>query len=493
MHAGEPEGSQGRGFNSPPVHLLQTQMALGKAYHNSGVVSRASWKEISPRSRKKNRRMHSYSEWSYYASLDEIYHAQWSSEASAKLLAFREAIDSVWPEGYPVKLIQVAGTSGKGSTCKFLQAGLSLYGRAGCYVKPHVFDYAERFTAEKGQVDHDEIVDVWRRDVKPICVDAARRGGAPLDHQETSILVALRVFERHRLRWAAVETGIGGRYDPVSALPMVVTVLTNVGRDHEDVLGSEHWQRALEKAGICRPGVPLVLGDNDPKTEEVVAAVCDDSGSPVVKTTAEDVRMLRRLTAKIPPGRTSLAGSEHQLWNAATAVKTIRLLVPSADLRKLARQFIETKYVGRFWKVAESVYADVAHNPSKTGALADEIEKRFPRRKKVFVVGISGQRSPTEVIGPLVGQARAVVVTAAGYKGQDPKKVFGRLQESFPSLEVRLIPDPRETLEVARNMAKEGEPVVYTGSTYMIDQALNPDERLRHINGTYGWRGVREK
>ncbi len=406
---------------------------------------------------------------------------------------FREAVDHFWPRGYPVKVIQVAGTSGKGSTCQFIQSGLQEYGRAGCYVKPHLFDYSERFVIGGKQVSHDEILSVWSEAVRPYCISNAVRGEAwEIDHPEASLLIAMSLFERHELEWAAIETGIGGRYDPVSTLDAVATVLTNVGRDHEDVLGSEHWQRSLEKSGICRRGVPLVVGDRDERTLEVVSHVARDVGAPMHIVTPRDASELREALASARTKESNLVlGSRHQLQNASVASVTIRLLVKDADARALAPRFMETKFVGRFWKVEEGVYADVAHNPSKTQALAEEAEQRFPRQKKVFVVGISGRRSPVDIVEPFEAQARAVVVTSAGYKGQDPNKVCVALRERYPSLPIHLEPDPRATLKVAKNLRRGRETIVFTGSTYMIDQALNPDDRLRHLNAVYGWRNAR--
>ncbi len=402
-------------------------------------------------------------------------------------------MDHFWPapNGYPVKLIQVAGTSGKGSTCQFIQAGLSPYGRTGCYVKPHVFDYAERFVVENRHAEHNEIMEVWNDEVRPYCVKVALRGTQwILDHHQASLLIALRIFERHRLEWAAVETGIGGRYDPVTSLPVVATVLTNVGKDHEDVLGSEHWQRALEKSGICRPGVPLILGDDDKRTLEVVAAACRDTGTPLHRVTPSDRRELTTIlrATKRAEGAGMVLGSPHQVQNAALAAKLIKTLVKRAQVRSVAKEFLKTRYVGRFWKVQEGVYADVAHNPSKTEALSQEIEGRFPGQKKVFVVGISGTRNAVEVIGPLVSQAKAIVVTSAGYKGQDPGAVYALLREKFPALPIHLAANPQATLEVAKNLRGGREVIIFTGSTYMVDQALNRDARLRHLNGAYGWR-----
>ena len=358
-------------------------------------------------------------------------------------------------------------------------------------MKPHVFDFAERFVLDKGPADHDEIVRVWEEDLRPYSVESAMRGDAwTLDHFEASLLIALKLFERHRLRWAVIETGMGGRYDPATALEVVATVVTNVGQDHEESLGAEHWQRAVEKAGICRPGVPLFSADQDDRTIGVLREVCRDVGAPYHLLAPKDTERMKRLVTERGKPNTPdrLLFSEHQMVNAALAARVVDFVVGGASLERLAEGFLAARYVGRFWKIEEGVYADVAHNSSKTEALANELRLRFPRAKKVFVVGISGPRDPIAVVGPLVSQAKALVVTSAGFKGQDPNKVYSRLRDAFPETPIHLAPNPATTLSVAKNVSGQSEVIVFTGSTYMIDQALNQDEHLRHLNASVGWR-----
>jgi hypothetical protein len=85
-------------------------------------------------------------------------------------------------------------------------------------------------------------------------------------------------------------------------------------------------------------------------------------------------------------------------------------------------------------------------------------------------------------------RAKAIVVTSAGFKGQDAGKVYSSLRKKYPALPIHLEANPRATAKVAKNLRGPGEVVVFTGSTYMIDQALNPDDRLRHLNMMQGWR-----
>jgi len=388
-----------------------------------------------------------------------------------------------------VKLVQVAGTSGKGSTSRFIQAGLSSYWKSGAYVKPHVFDFAERFIVNGKPASHSEIVRAWE-EVRPYAVESALKGEAwELDHFEASLLLALKIFERRSLRWAVVETGMGGRYDPVTALDVVATVVTNVGEDHEEALGAEHWQRALEKAGVCRPGIPLFSGDMDKRSDLVLRGICRDVGAPFQGLTPREIGEVRKMVASEERGgKDELLSSEHQVANAALAAIVVGFLVGGIDLRRLVRSFLAASYVGRFWKIERDVYADVAHNPSKTRALADELKGKFPGTKKVFVIGISGPRDPVAVMAPLIPQARAIVVTSAGFKGQDPDRVYVRLRDAFPKTPIHLAPSPLTTLSVAKKLRGQSEVIVFTGSTYMVDQALNKDEHLRHLNASVGWR-----
>ena len=390
----------------------------------------------------------------------------------------------------------MAGTSGKGSTSQFIQAGLSSYGKAGAYVKPHVFDFAERFMIEGKMAGHGEIASVWEEEVRPYCVESALKGEEwALDHFEASLLVALRLFESHKLDWAVIETGMGGRYDPATALDVVATVVTNVGQDHEEVLGAEHWQRALEKAGISRKGIPLFCADQDERSTGVLEEVCRDLGAPFHRVSTGEVERLKKLAAAGPNARSqsALLGSEHQLANAALAAKVVDFLVGGADLERLIRSFLAARYVGRFWKIEKGVYADVAHNPNKTKALAEQLKAQFPGTKKVLVVGISGPRDPMAVMSPLVHQAKAIIVTSAGFKGQDPNKVYARLRDAFPETPIHLAPNPATTLSVAKNLRGPSDVILFTGSTYMIDQALNQDEHLRHLNASVGWRESSKK
>ena len=218
----------------------------------------------------------------YYNTVDQIYHAEWAIQKLVRLELLRESIRTLWPKGHPTKLIHVAGTGGKGSTCRFLEMGFGTMGRSGAFMSPHLFDYRERFSIDGQFASQADINEVWQRRIQPHCVRMALHNPHHIHtFHEVSILIALALFELHDVQWAAIETGVGGRYDQTHALTVAATVLTNVGSDHAHLLGSMLWQRVLDKAGIARPGVPFFTTERNPQSLDIIRAVCDDVGAPL--------------------------------------------------------------------------------------------------------------------------------------------------------------------------------------------------------------------
>ena len=172
--------------------------------------------------------------------------------------------------------VHLAGTNGKGSTAAMVEAVLrAAGGRTGLYTSPHLVDFAERVRAGGRTIPHDAVVDLvaeLRAAVEP--------RGIALTHFEFSTLLALEWFARIGVELAVVEVGLGGRLDATNTVRPVVTAITSIAHDHEEWLGRELRQIAFEKAGIAKPGVPLVVGRVPAEADAVIAAHAADVGSP---------------------------------------------------------------------------------------------------------------------------------------------------------------------------------------------------------------------
>ncbi|MEZ4659876.1 MAG: hypothetical protein R2911_20165 [Caldilineaceae bacterium] len=431
-------------------------------------------------------------DFSYYNAIDQIYHAEWSIPKLARLELLRKSIRTMWPNGHPTKMIHVAGTGGKGSTCRFLELGLTTLGNAGAYFSPHLFEYRERFSINGEFASREDIIWAWEERVKPHILRLLLENP---HHQhtflESSILIALALYEKYEVAWAAIETHVGGRYDPTRGLDAAVTLLTNVGSDHAAMLGHELWQRALDKAGIARPGIPFFTSETKPEALTVVTDVCSHVGAPMHVVDAAQVaafaeRVVALCNEQIPDE--SLLSATYQKWNATLAMTALQQTFPNLDEAKVLKSFLNARLLGRFWKVEERVYADVAHNVEKLAALAGEIEVKFGRVGKILVLGASRQRVPIEIFPPLAKVAKAIVITGSSYKGQDPRKVREEIAPLIQNTPTLVIADPREALQTAKSMQAGDDIIILTGSTYMIEQVLNPDPYMRYINSTFGWR-----
>ncbi len=424
----------------------------------------------------------------YYNTVDQIFHADWTVAKLARIELLRRSIAALWPEGHPTRLVHVAGTSGKGSVCRLLEAGLGSAGRAGAYLSPHLFDYRDRFSIDEAPPGPGEVTAAWEQVVRPYCVAAAADGTVTHTFSEAGLLLALTLFERAGVEWAAVETGVGGRYDQSRALAVEATVVTNIGDDHADSLGTESWQRALDKAGIARTGVPMFTAEHDPEMLEWIAGVSEAAGAPLHRVGAADAAAIREALAarELKPG--ALLRAEVQEWNAALAMAVVGALLPGRSPAGLLDRMAAVEFTGRLTEVEDGVFADIAHNPDKLATLAGEVMRRFPDQGRILVVGLSRTREASGSLARLLPLAKRTIVTTPPYRGRPAAEVAAELAAVHPQARIEVHADPQAAMALARRARAPGDVIVVTGSTFVIDAALNPDPHLRHLNATMGWR-----
>ncbi|MFC1687344.1 bifunctional folylpolyglutamate synthase/dihydrofolate synthase [Patescibacteria group bacterium] len=425
----------------------------------------------------------------YYNAIDQIFHAEWTAKKLVRHKILADAIKKLWPHGHQTKLIQVAGTSGKGSVCKFIEKGFSLNSSSGSLTGPHLFDYRERFSINNQTVNREDIVHAWENTIRPLAVDIAHeRSEHALAFGEITLLIALLLFDKYQLEWGVIETGFGGRYDHATALQVVGTVLTNVGKDHERSLGKYSWQRALDKAGIVRQNIPLFTSVQETKLFSIINSICAHSHSPLFQSTTNDYNKIFNTLSKHKISDNVLLSAEHQLINAALAIQLIKYFNHDASDKKLIDSMITISMPGRLQKLNEGIYIDVAHNNDKISVLANEINKRFPDKKIVFLIGLSRNRSARDVLSPILPLADSLIITMPSQYGVSPNEIAQDLEEAGRTLPTEIIPDPQLAIQKLKSIKKPNEIGIITGSSFMIDEAVNPDEFVRYINATAGWR-----
>lgn len=391
----------------------------------------------------------------------------------------------------------VAGTNGKGSVAAMLHAitrasGLS----AGLYTSPHLVRPEERIRVDDAEI----AADAFRALVARLG-DAARRAleaGALPRHPsffEMMTAAGFLAFAERGVDLAVVETGLGGRLDATNVIVPRVSVITTIGLDHVKTLGGSREAIAREKAGIVKPGVPVVGGWIADRPRAVIDEAARAAGSPV-HWAAQELRVRRSgpdgFDLKTPERtyrglRCNLAGP-HQLRNAALAVRAAELLAGSGlalDPGAVAEGLRSVRWPGRFERLeapgwagagaAGSFRLDGAHNLDGTRALSrllEAIDREGPRPRRVLVFGVTEGRDAARLLAPLASSIDAVLVTRPGIvKAIDPAEVVACLQAGRVALPVELVPAPDEALARAARLAGEGGEVLVAGSLYLVGDA----------------------
>lgn len=403
----------------------------------------------------------------------------------------KRIFDHFWPHGHPSQLIQVTGTNGKGSVCRFLEKGLSLDAPAGSFTNPHLFDFRERFQVNGQIVSSQLLIDIWEEHLLPLSAQLSGEQGKHLTFSEICLFIALFIFEREDVKWGILETGVGGRYERLTTLDIVASIITNIGGDHPKTLGEFFWQKALDKGGICRDNIPLFTAAQDEEVLEFLRAICHHKNSQFFSYKAPEFQAFQSEVLKLQFSQDSALHDELQQWNALLALEVVQYLLPSLNSQAILEAFSQCKHRTYLNQIQKNVYLDIAHNPEKLQALLKEIQKRFREKVKIFMIGLSGNRSPVDMFEPLLNIADYVIMTSsAGFKEFPVEQLALQLTPLLKAKEIpyQIINDPSVAYERALDIKKSEDIVFITGSTYMIEQALNPDPYLKFYNANYGWR-----
>jgi dihydrofolate synthase/folylpolyglutamate synthase len=403
----------------------------------------------------------------------------------------RDFLDRALPGWRRIRVAHVAGTAGKGSTAWMLASMLSRHHTTGLVTSPHLFDLRERIRLGMRPISRRDLVRVFEGTVVPACERlVAEDDRFALRFPEVILATAFAHFLERGAEWAVIEVTIGGRLDQSNVVEPAVSIVTNVSRDHVEQLGPRIEDIARHKAGIAKPGVPLYTTETKGRVLAVIEEECRRVGAPLVRVTPEgggegegELAFRGRRWALGMRGR-------HQRLNAALAVAVAMDVagLPEADC---AAGLARARMPGRFDEVEPGVYADIAHNGAKMRALVNIAREALEGRRVVFVLGISEGKDPRAILNHVASLADGVVLTRARYRGLDPHRlmrVWARLGGEGGRTEV--VEGPRSALARARRLAGRRGAVIVTGSTFVVDEALNPDTWLMEANADYVPPGV---
>ncbi len=351
-------------------------------------------------------------------------------------------------------VFHIAGTNGKGSVCAYLesicrQAGL----RTGMFTSPHLISFAERIRVQGKPLSETYLA-------KEItAMRSLVKGWDP--HPtffELNTAMGQKCFRDLDVEVVILETGLGGRLDSTNAIESDVAVITPIGLDHQQLLGDTIELIAAEKAGIIKPGNPIVTGQQTPGAEAVLRTKAEELGSAY-----------HRVQSPLPAETTLGLFGPHQFWNAALAVKAIEvsgLPIPEDAIRS---GLAETQWPARFQELAGAqnpIIIDGAHNPPAAEVLVNAWRARFGEVKAALVFGAVKDKDVSgilQTLQPIIGQIIPTTTpTDRGLKAEELVEKVG-LRGVAPE------PDIAQALAAAQ---ATGLPVLVAGSIFLAGSAL---------------------
>ncbi|WP_372666629.1 bifunctional tetrahydrofolate synthase/dihydrofolate synthase [Amycolatopsis kentuckyensis] len=372
-------------------------------------------------------------------------------EARRELLAVEAELNQRWPEtkiepsltrisaltqllgepnkGYPV--LHVAGTNGKGSTARMIDALLTRMGlRVGRYTSPHLQLVTERIALDGQPISAARYAELWH-DIAPYVsmVDGAAADGVAMSKFEILTGMAFAAFADAPVEAAVLEAGLGGAWDATNVADADVAVITPIGLDHVEYLGPDAVSAAREKAGIIKPGSVAVIAEQDPEVLKVLLARAVEVDAAVARAGSEfgvlekeiavggQLLKLQGLGGVYDDIFLPLHGA-HQAANAALALAAVEAFFGAGKDKQLVVEavreaFAEVETPGRLERVraAPAVMIDAAHNPHGARALATTVAEEFAFRRLVAVVGVMAEKDAHGILDALEPVVSDIVVT----------------------------------------------------------------------------------
>jgi dihydrofolate synthase/folylpolyglutamate synthase len=366
--------------------------------------------------------------------------------------------------------VHIAGTNGKGSVTAMVAAALRAAGhRSARYTSPHLLDLSERFVVD-GRAVTAEALMASVADVRA-AIDGLRRDGR-LEVQptffEVTTAVAFELFRRAGVEVAVLEVGLGGRLDATNVVAppaLLATAITSIDFDHQLYLGTTLREIAIEKAGIIKPGVPVVIGPLGPEAAAAIAEVAASRAAPEIRVDPGDADGLTL----------GLAGA-HQRANAAVAIRLLqqldRLGIAVPD-HAIAAGLADPQWPGRLevrrLPGGRELLLDAAHNPAGAASLASYLKAEGGEPRPLVLAAMRDKDISGIFAALLPAVGRLIVTRASNPRSADPELLAQQARAIAPTLPIAVVP----ALDAALDAAWHASPrIVVAGSIFLLGDVM---------------------
>ncbi|WP_436234921.1 bifunctional folylpolyglutamate synthase/dihydrofolate synthase [Paenibacillus sp. LjRoot153] len=396
--------------------------------------------------------------------------------------------------GHPerrLKFIHVAGTNGKGSTCAYLASVLQACGYdVGTFTSPYLVRYTNRIQVNGADIEDDVLLRLVN-EMKPIVDEiAATEVGSPTMFEISTALAILYFGKVAYPDYVVWETGLGGRLDSTNIVNPIVTVITNVGHDHMDILGDTLELVAAEKAGIIKAGVPVitavepaaiwsVIEETAKAKKATLYSLGDQFNLTEVKSELDHQSFQFNGPFRPIPNLSITLNGEHQLKNAAVAVMTLEVLrqyyatiVEDVDLQKGLEG---TKWPGRLEMVSQEprILIDGAHNPEGAATLAAALQNVYSYKKLHMMIGMLATKNHTGYLRHILPLVDTLIITEANFHKKGDASLLaeiasGLLREMNREVDIVVERDWKQALTLLTNRTEQDDLAVVSGTLYLI-------------------------
>jgi dihydrofolate synthase/folylpolyglutamate synthase len=441
-------------------------------------------------------------------------------ERQYKLDRMRDLLERLGRPDRRLAIVHVAGTKGKGSTSALVAAALTAAGHScGLFTSPHIERLEERFVVDGRQCDGAELAALVDR-LRPVvaAMDAELAQASPPEpgptYFELTTAIALLHFVERGATHAVLEVGMGGRLDSTNVCQSAVSVITSISLDHTKELGDTLAKIAWEKAGIIKPGVPVVSGVVEAEPRDVVRRVAAERGCRLVELRRDfsfEYRPPRDLQDDDKPGQLDISygsagrdhgardiplhlAGRHQAANAAVAWAVLEELrrgglnVPEAAVRTA---WGELRWPARVEVVARRpcIVFDAAHNTASVAALVETLRESFTARRKILVFATTQEKDVAGMLRLLLSEFDEVVLTRYRQNVRAlPVEELVRAAEELGAMNYHAAAEPSDAWDAVLNLQLwDDDLICVTGSFFLLSQMRRAIEaRPAKGNGEWG-------
>ena len=388
-----------------------------------------------------------------------------------------------------MKIIHVAGTNGKGSTCSLISSILQSDGyKVGLYTSPHLVDFTERFKINSKPIKRKKVVELLEK-IKPFIEKVANTPsyGHPTFFEVVTSMAFLFFFEE-QVDFLVLETGLGGRLDATNVCESLISVITHIDYDHMDKLGNSIKKIAIEKGGIIKSEGIVISSNQYEDAYNEIKKIAYEKNSliysvgreiiyKIVKSDIKGVIFdLKGIYHEYKKLHTPLLG-RHQAENSATAIAAIEALkirgVTIAE--KAIRVGLEkVKWTGRLEIIQANptLILDGAHNPNGIKIMRDALKEIFPYQRLILVLAIFSDKDYKKMIQLIVPDADLMIATQTNNPRATPPQVIAKEAAQYMDKNKIIVTENiPQAINCALSNSKENDLICITGSLYTVGEA----------------------